>query len=261
MAVLERRVTRAAGWARRTGAFALVLSVTAALSHCYSLLDTPAFLTVLTLVPVIACAALVFAGVAFHRFWNDGDLGGFDLGVGTLLALIVLAPFLFAGYRAAVLPMLADISTDTADPPSLVQAAAARGSGMNRVLPIAPPAAAEQARAYPNVTGRRYDLPFDQALEVVEAVMAAKGWSFRPGGLEHPPGEVTIEAETATPLIALPVDVSVRLTDEAGPTYVDMRSAWRYGRHDLGDNAARISAFLAELDAEVIRRTTAVAVE
>ena len=30
-----------------------------------------------------------------------------------------------------------------------------------------------------------------------------------------------------------------------------MRSASRYGRHDLGDNAARIVGFLAELDAEI----------
>ena len=32
---------------------------------------------------------------------------------------------------------------------------------------------------------------------------------------------------------------------------VDMRSASRYGRYDLGDNAARIVGFLAELDQEV----------
>jgi len=30
-----------------------------------------------------------------------------------------------------------------------------------------------------------------------------------------------------------------------------MRSASRYGRHDLGDNAERITAFLAELDQEI----------
>ena len=30
-----------------------------------------------------------------------------------------------------------------------------------------------------------------------------------------------------------------------------MRSASRYGRYDLGDNAARITDFLSELDQEV----------
>ena len=52
-------------------------------------------------------------------------------------------------------------------------------------------------------------------------------------------------------VLALPVDVAMRVTDEGTSTYVDMRSASRYGSHDLGDNAARIAAFLAELDAEV----------
>lgn len=34
-------------------------------------------------------------------------------------------------------------------------------------------------------------------------------------------------------------------------TAAGMRSASRYGRYDLGDNAARITDFLAELDQEV----------
>ena len=44
-------------------------------------------------------------------------------------------------------------------------------------------------------------------------------------------------------------DVAVRLTDEDASTFVDMRSASHYAQHDLGDNADRISRFLADLDA------------
>jgi hypothetical protein len=54
-----------------------------------------------------------------------------------------------------------------------------------------------------------------------------------------------------TMILGLPVDVSIRITDEGDTTYVDMRSASRYGRHDLGDNAARINGFLVALDAAV----------
>jgi hypothetical protein len=53
----------------------------------------------------------------------------------------------------------------------------------------------------------------------------------------------------------------VRLTDEGTSTYVDMRSASRYGRHDLGDNAAQITAFLALLDAEMAAQTGAATAE
>jgi uncharacterized protein (DUF1499 family) len=45
--------------------------------------------------------------------------------------------------------------------------------------------------------------------------------------------------------------VAIRLTDEGETTYVDMRSASRYGRGDFGDNARRIAGFLDALDAEM----------
>ncbi len=39
--------------------------------------------------------------------------------------------------------------------------------------------------------------------------------------------------------------------DDGDTVIVDMRSASRYGRYDLGDNATRIVDFLAELDQQV----------
>jgi len=258
---IEQRTTRAAGWTRRTAAFALVLTITAGLAHRYGLLETPVFLWVLGLAGMLALAALGFAAIGFGRFWNHGDLGGGDLAVGVVLALIVLAPFAVAGYRAATLPALTDISTDTDDPPALIRTAETRDAGMNPIEPITKAEAAAQARAYPTITGRRYDVPFDQTFEIIEAILKSRGWAFRPlRRAASTAGEVTIEAAASTFLLALPVDVAVRITDEAGTTYVDMRSASRYGRHDLGDNAARISAFLDDLDAEITRRTTAVPV-
>jgi len=64
-------------------------------------------------------------------------------------------------------------------------------------------------------------------------------------------GDSFIEALATTTFLAFPVDVSIRITDEGDTTYVDMRSASRYGKHDLGDNAARIAGFLTALDAAV----------
>ncbi|PZN55303.1 MAG: hypothetical protein DIU65_06395, partial [Proteobacteria bacterium] len=51
--------------------------------------------------------------------------------------------------------------------------------------------------------------------------------------------------------LELPADVSVRISADAETTLVDMRSASRYGRHDLGDNARRIVVFLSELDSQI----------
>jgi len=47
-------------------------------------------------------------------------------------------------------------------------------------------------------------------------------------------------------------DISIRLSEEAETTYVDMRSVSRFGPHDLGSNALIISEFLAALDAELL---------
>ena len=58
-------------------------------------------------------------------------------------------------------------------------------------------------------------------------------------------------AVALTPILHFATDVSVRITDEGTTTYVDMRSAARFGYHDLGDNARRIADFLLALDAAV----------
>ncbi|WP_292649383.1 DUF1499 domain-containing protein, partial [Mesorhizobium sp.] len=63
--------------------------------------------------------------------------------------------------------------------------------------------------------------------------------------------EVTINALAKSLILSLPADVAVRVTDDGDAIIVDMRSASRYGRYDLGDNATRIVDFLAELDQEV----------
>ena len=70
---------------------------------------------------------------------------------------------------------------------------------------------------------------------------------------------MTIGALARSFVLDLPVDVAVRITADEDSTLVDMRSASRYGRHDLGDNARRIAAFLAALDAEVAGQAGAAA--
>ncbi|RWP27955.1 MAG: DUF1499 domain-containing protein [Mesorhizobium sp.] len=67
-------------------------------------------------------------------------------------------------------------------------------------------------------------------------------------------GEATINALAKSFVLSLPADVAVRVTDDGDAATVDMRSASRSGRYDLGDTAARIVDFLAELDQEVAGR-------
>lgn len=251
----------AAGWSRRTGAFSAVLMVTVWVGHHYELVETPAFLWVLGIVALLAAMALLFAGFAFSRLWNFGDRGGRDLTVGSLIALLVLAPYGFAAYRVMTTPPLRDISTDLESPPAL-GTAAARTKDMNRLEPLTPGEQRLQSEAYPLVSGRNYNLPLVDVVDAVETVVDRQGWQVAaPFPAADGQSEVTIDAVAKSFILGLPADVSIRVTDDGGTTLVDMRSASRYGRHDLGDNAARIVAFLAELDQQVAGQVGTAAAE
>lgn len=125
---------------------------------------------------------------------------------------------------------------------------------MNDLGPIGAEAAAVQQERYPEITGRRYDLGADRVLGIVRHLMAARGWAVlhSPDAARDEPiaSDVTLEAVAYSLIVAIPGDVAVRILDEQGSTYVDMRSASRFGLHDFGENARRIASFLADLDAE-----------
>ena len=241
-----------------------MLLLTAGLSRRYGLLEPPDFFLVVQLAAGLALLALACAAFAFARFWNNDDLGGRDLSVGAILALVALTPFAVVFYRAIVFPMPPDISTDTGNPPVL---AAGRE---DRTRPDAPagspgplsqaniPSTSQTSEPLPNppLAGRRYDLPFEQVLDVAKTLVVRQRWIVLRVS-DALGGEVTIEAQTATPVLAFPVDMVVRVADEADSAYVDMRAASPYGGYDLGDNAAMITGFLSELDTEIARRPEA----
>ncbi len=246
------RRTKAAGWARRCGAFSLVLLATVWIGHHFGMVETVAYLWVLALVALIAILALLFAGFAFARLWNHGDRGGRDIAAGSLLALLALVPFAVAAYWMTAHPALMDISTDVDDPPTLD--VSDRSAEMNALVTTTPDEKQLQVEAYPLVTTHRYDLPSQDVLAAVEAVLARQGWGVEPIPASVGQPQITVNAVASSFVLELPADVAIRVSDEGDAALVDMRSASRYGRHDLGDNAARIERFLSELDQEVAGR-------
>ena len=231
----------------------MVLLLTVLVGHRFDLVETPAFLWVLGIVALLAALALLFAGFAFSRLWNFGDRGGRDLTVGALLALLVLAPYGVAAYWATTYPPLRDISTDFDNPPALD--ATRPDQGHERAV------AAHSRRAAP----ADRSLSAGHRTQLQSAVRHRRGCRrnrARPARLgpcrtaiptTDGQSEVTIDAVAKGFVLGLPADVAIRVTDDGDAIIVDMRSASRYGRYDLGDNAARIVDFLAELDQEVAR--------
>ncbi|MEM9104290.1 MAG: DUF1499 domain-containing protein [Pseudomonadota bacterium] len=64
--------------------------------------------------------------------------------------------------------------------------------------------------------------------------------------------QVLLQGETRSPIFGFASDISIRLSEEAETTFVDMRSVSRFGPHDLGTNARMINSFLIALDAELV---------
>ncbi len=246
----RRRHSISAKWSVRIAFLSLILFVVSGLGHRFEQIETPEFLWLLAIVAALAVLALLLALKGFTSLWRRGDIGFTRSFWGALVALLVLAPFMTTIYQAMVLPAIYDVSTDLTDPPSLLET----GRRTIHMNPVINDQASRslQANAYREVTGRRYDGSPDRILAAVKTVIANNGWTIiaqkgEPGETE----EILVELVARTWLLGFTSDVVIRLSDESETTYVDMRSVSRYGTHDLGENADRITAFMAALDAEV----------
>jgi hypothetical protein len=252
----QRRISRMAVWARSLSAFSLVLLVTAGVGHRYGLVDSYAFLWTLALVALLALAGLLLAAGGFVQLWRHGAKAGMAALAATLMSAAVLTPFAAAGWLYLTLPALTDISTDLDEPPPFRIAPGPRTPQMNALGPITAEAAALQSLHYPQVTGRRLDAPVERVLAALAPVVAARGWRQRGPMLSSARApDILIEMETPSFLMRFPADAVLRLTDEDETTFVDIRMAARFGPHDLGANARRIAAFMADLAAEVERQS------
>jgi uncharacterized protein (DUF1499 family) len=247
--ILEEPVSRAAIWSRRLAGFALPVTVIAvALLRFRSVEPTPGF-AALSAGLLLALAAAGCALAAFARIWTEGRRG-FGLALkGLLLSLLVLAyPGWFVA-KAAILPALTDISTDIDDPPAFSRSRAALEARGGRVPPDVPVEERRKQRdAYPQIAPLFLDMPPDEAYELVRKAAVNRRWevieSARPGGRI---GLGRLEAVDRTFLLRIPDDVTVRIRPRADGARIDVRSASRLGRHDFGQNAARIRRFLDEV--------------
>ncbi len=258
----ERHRSRASGWCRRVAAFAAVLLLVVWVGHHFGLVETLGYLWVLGLVALLAAFALLAAAFAFSRIWTYGDSGGRDVALGVAIALLVLSPYGVVAYLMVSTPPLQAVTTD-AEAPLDLPTAAGRTADMNGLQPLSPGEQRLQAQSYPLVTGRRYQLPFEETCAAVAAVLARQGWKEGggPAADAGSEGEATFGAVAKSFILDLPADVSVRVVADGDATLVDMRSASRYGRHDLGDNARLVTAFLAELDQQVAGEVGAAAAQ
>ena len=144
-------------------------------------------------------------------------------------------------------PPIHDISTDLEDPPRFVAAARIRSRWQNSPEHGGERVAAAQRRAYPDIAPLATRHTPAEVYERARHVMEGLGWRV----LGEDAGAGLIEAVDITPLLRFRDDVVVRIRAEAGGSRIDVRSASRLGRGDLGANAARVRRFLKALAVEL----------
>jgi hypothetical protein len=103
----------------------------------------------------------------------------------------------------------------------------------------------------PRLRGRTLAVPFDRVWKEALLLAAKKqGWTV----LDADDLKGVIRAEAQTLVFRFTDDVEIRIgLDQDGQTRVDMTSASRVGKSDLGTNARRIANFLRGLDQRLAR--------
>lgn len=187
-------------------------------------------------------AAVLLAIVALCAARLRGGRSGLLIGALALGSTAAFVPWKLQ-HDARAVPPIHDITTDTEHPPQLVALLARRAGAPNSATYGGRQIAEAQRKAYPDIAPLMLALPpqvaFTRALDVAQAL----GWDV--AAADAASGR--IEATATTLWFGFRDDVVIRVSPAGPGSRVDVRSVSRVGRSDLGANAARVRAFLANL--------------
>jgi len=166
--------------------------------------------------------------------------------LGLFLGIVAAAPPLYEYYLVKSNPFIHDVSTDTAYPPEFVAVLPLRKKDDNSLEPNAEVAAMQHA-GYPDLQPVMVAATPEQTLHRAEAAARAMGWEI----VAVDPQSMRIEATATSLLFGFKDDMVIRIRPESDgkASRLDMRSASRVGRSDLGVNARRIRAYFKAFNA------------
>jgi uncharacterized protein (DUF1499 family) len=249
----EYSVAPAGAWACRVALFSAALIVTVLVMHRLLGMSTPVALNIFKAAFAGAGLALLLGCVACIQIWRRGRSGASAALGGMFMGLAIFAwPALYVP-TLATLPEINDVTTDPRAPPPFVALAKLRVAGANSPVYPGEAFARQQAAAYPDLRPFIVDRSAEEVFELVaEAVRRLKLRVVT----EEPPrarsGRVgTIEAVDRTLIVGFYDDVAIRVEGDQKRSRIDVRSASRYGSHDLGRNASRVRTILKEVQARL----------
>ncbi len=245
--VVSERVPASARWTSRLALFSVGVLLTAIFLHRVFSMPTPTAIYLAAAAYAVAGAAVLMGLFAASRIWVEGSAGTARVVVGLIVGIAMLMAPVVLWLSFDRLPTINDITTDTATPPAFVKLASARGPGANKTDYPGAPFAKAQGAAYPDLQPLVIERSSEETFEVVaEALRRLKMTIVR----EDPPEGTApgaIEAVERTLVLGFYDDIAVRVSGDARASRVDLRSASRYGRHDLGRNAERMRRIMREI--------------
>ncbi|ABD05874.1 conserved hypothetical protein [Rhodopseudomonas palustris HaA2] len=236
-------VSRLAVWARYVAVFAAITAVVSTLLVRFDFLEVrPAMATFFGAL-ALAGLSILLALAGFAAIWQNGSRGMARILLALLIDVLILAYPSYLGWQYRTLPAIHDITTDPIDPPKFETLARLRTSdGANSAVYAGLYSAELQRDAYPGIETVQIDLPVNRAYELTLNLVNRRKWRVvdaRPPQLPRREGH--IEAVARTAVMGLPEDVAIRILPDGDGARIDIRSASRFFKSDLGSNAARIA--------------------
>src|SRR6202046_2679890 len=248
--ITEQPPSRLAIWSRRIALFSLAATFIAIIVVRSRALEIVPALSTLGGALALAMLAILLAFGAAVSIWRDGVGGIGQSFAGLLIGLVLIAYPLYVGVKAYKLPAIYDITTDPIDPPRFDAIPRLRPRDANPVTYAGLYTAEQQRTAYSDIEPDLTNSSAQEAYNAAMQVITKRRWHVvdarPPQGTA--PRDGLIEAIARTPLLGFRDDVAVRVRATQQGARIDVRSASRYGRHDLGANAARVRALIEDVD-------------
>ena len=194
-----------------------------------------------------ALLALVIGIIALLIAWRRPAPGAVRKALtGVIPAAVLLGFVLSIVVPASKYPPIHDASTDLADPPDF-QVLKVRKDNLVGVETVENWRAIH-AKAFPDLKTITLDKPVAAVIADAEKLAEVRGWTMA----KVDPAAGRLEATAYAAWIRFNDDVVLRAhpTADGKGSIVDMRSVSRVGVGDLGYNADRVKAFLADLSAQ-----------
>ena len=234
--ISEQPTSRLAIWARRIALFSLAATLIAVIIVRSGALEIVPALSTLAGALALALVAILLSFGAGISIWNEGVSGIRQAVTALLLGLALIAYPLYVGIKAYRLPAIYDVSTDPIDPPRFEAIARLRPRDANPVTYAGLYTAEQQRVAYSDIEPDLTTASPQEAYDAVLKVIGKRKWHVvdaRPPQAAAP-RDGLVEAIARTPLLGFRDDVVARVRATQQGARIDVRSASRYGRHDLG---------------------------